>query len=103
MILATLEEALLNYRVTALPPSNLPNDPKANPSLWNNTWVNWLDDDPLEYLVDDVSKNKIQDPSAKPSGIIIALIAVILILAIVTIFALTGVGCSRENELKKKK
>ncbi|XP_014208813.1 arylsulfatase I-like [Copidosoma floridanum] len=104
MILATLEEALLKYRVTAVPPSNVPNDPRADPALWNSTWVNWLDDDPLEFLVDDVSKDKIDDPGARLPGSMIALIAVLLGLALVAILALIGIRCSKryDHALKKK-
>lgn len=30
---------------------NVPSDPEADPSLWNNTWVNWHDElDMLAYI-----------------------------------------------------
>ncbi|XP_046811287.1 arylsulfatase B [Lucilia cuprina] len=42
-ILEALLEELDNYNATAVPPSNLPLDPRANPSRWNYTWTNFGD------------------------------------------------------------
>ncbi|XP_001604760.1 arylsulfatase B [Nasonia vitripennis] len=103
MILATLEEALLKYRVTALPPSNVPNDPKANPAFWNHTWVNWQDDDPYEFLTDMVGKNKLENINDRMPGSVIAVIAVLLGLAVVAIFALIGLRCNKKYHALKKK
>jgi hypothetical protein len=103
MILATLKEALLKYRVTAIPPSNVANDPRANPALWNGTWISWLDDDPLESLVDDVNKDRLDDPTPKLTGPVIAVIAIIFGLSLLGILTFVALGCSREySKLKKK-
>lgn len=103
MILATLEEALLKYRVTALPPSNVPNDPKCNPAFWNRTWVNWQDDDPTEFLIDSVGKNRLENINDQLPGSVIAVIAVLLGLAVVGIFALIGLRCNKKYHALKKK
>ncbi|XP_037817226.1 arylsulfatase J isoform X2 [Lucilia sericata] len=42
-ILKALLEELDNFNATAVPPSNLPLDPRANPSRWNYTWTNFGD------------------------------------------------------------
>ncbi|KAM7341897.1 arylsulfatase B isoform 2-T2 [Cochliomyia hominivorax] len=42
-ILNALIEELNYYNSTAVPPSNLPLDPRANPSRWNYTWTNFGD------------------------------------------------------------
>ncbi|XP_014227795.1 arylsulfatase B-like isoform X1 [Trichogramma pretiosum] len=108
MILASLEEALLRHRLTALPPSNVPNDPTANPALWNDTWVNWMDDDPREFLTqstpnDRVDINPMNAPIDRLPGSVIAVIAVLLALAVLGIFTLIGLSCNkRYNALKKK-
>ena len=103
MIVETLEESLLKYKVTSVPPSNVPNDPQANPALWNGTWVSWQDDDPLEFSFKEVDKNPIADPIDKIPGSVVAIIAVLLALAVLGIFILIGLRCSKEfNALKKK-
>ncbi|XP_065368722.1 arylsulfatase B [Calliphora vicina] len=42
-ILNALLEELGYYNSTVVPPSNLPLDPRANPSRWNYTWTNFGD------------------------------------------------------------
>uniref|UniRef100_A0A1B6DH44 Sulfatase N-terminal domain-containing protein n=1 Tax=Clastoptera arizonana TaxID=38151 RepID=A0A1B6DH44_9HEMI len=42
-ILEHLESILTAINVTALPPGNLPIDPKANPKFWDHTWTNFDD------------------------------------------------------------
>ncbi|KAB7495903.1 Arylsulfatase B [Armadillidium nasatum] len=37
------ENRLQFYNSTAIPPGNKPEDPRGNPSNWNNTWTNWCD------------------------------------------------------------
>lgn len=48
-----LEQALNKYNTTALPPGNLPLDPRGNPKYWNNTWTNFGDyiKDPMYKVV----------------------------------------------------
>lgn len=42
-VLASVSERLKFYNSTAIPPANLPRDPRGFPSNWNNTWTNWGD------------------------------------------------------------
>lgn len=42
-IVKELFSRLLEYNKTAVPPGNLPIDPKGNPKLWNNMWTNFGD------------------------------------------------------------
>ncbi|RZF33211.1 hypothetical protein LSTR_LSTR009756 [Laodelphax striatellus] len=50
LVLLSLEESLASYRRTVVEARNIPSDPEADPSLWNNTWVNWHDE--LDMLTD---------------------------------------------------
>lgn len=34
---------LEKYNETAIPPGNMPLDPRADPRLWDNTWTNFGD------------------------------------------------------------
>ncbi|XP_015600611.1 arylsulfatase B isoform X2 [Cephus cinctus] len=77
VILATLEEALMKYRVTAIPANNVDTDPMANPVYWNGTWVNWKDANPMEFMRSN------RQSSGRISGPAIAAIAILLGLAIV--------------------
>lgn len=90
LILATLEEALMRYRVTAIPASNVDQDPRANPVNWNGTWVNWMDPEPL------ISGFDISEKPKRIPAFAIALIAVLLGLSIIGIIVLVTV------KLKKK-
>ncbi|KAL7643642.1 UNVERIFIED_CONTAM: hypothetical protein RMT77_005625 [Armadillidium vulgare] len=42
-IVKLLQNRLQFYNSTAVPPGNKPEDPRANPIFWNNTWINWFD------------------------------------------------------------
>ncbi|KAB7500180.1 Arylsulfatase J [Armadillidium nasatum] len=42
-IVKLLLNRLQFYNSTAIPPGNKPQDPRANPIFWNNTWTNWFD------------------------------------------------------------
>ncbi|KAB7504455.1 Arylsulfatase B [Armadillidium nasatum] len=42
-IVKLLLNRLQFYNSTAIPPGNKPEDPRANPIFWNNTWINWFD------------------------------------------------------------
>lgn len=42
-ILETLLSELDKYNATAVPPANLPLDPKADPRFWDNVWTNFGD------------------------------------------------------------
>ena len=57
-----------------------------------------MDADPYEFLVDDDGKNESRLP-----GTVIAVIAVLLGLAVVAIFALLGLRCSKKYTVLKKK
>ncbi|XP_051172962.1 arylsulfatase B-like isoform X2 [Leptopilina boulardi] len=88
VILKTLEDALLKYKVTAMPASNLENDRKANPIYWNNTWTNWMDDNPMNESTKKVVHGQ---------TIIIAIIAVIFGLLIIGMFVLMGLNCAKKS------
>ncbi|XP_012265045.2 arylsulfatase B-like [Athalia rosae] len=93
LILATLEEALMKYRLTAIPATNVDADPRANPVHWNNTWVNWDELHPMKLISEG-------DPASpkKLSGPAIAVIAVILALSVVAILTLFGFRkCQKNN------
>lgn len=42
-ILKNMEEALQQLNASAVPPSNLPLDPRGDPRLWDYTWTNFGD------------------------------------------------------------
>lgn len=42
-ILQQLLVELDRYNATAVPPANLPLDPKADPRFWDNVWMNFGD------------------------------------------------------------
>lgn len=44
LVLHSLEESLERFKETMVKPLNIPGDPMSNPIYWNNTWVNWKDD-----------------------------------------------------------
>ena len=92
MILGTLEEALLKYRVTTIPASNIENDPNANPVNWKGIWVNWKDSNPMKHI-----QSPDEVPSSSLAGSTIAIMAVILGLLIVGIFTLIGLKCARKS------
>lgn len=41
-----MEEYLRSYKSIVVYPSNVVNDPRGNPKLWGNVWVNWDDLNP---------------------------------------------------------
>ena len=49
LLIKSLENLLLKYDATAVAPSNVPNDERANPFFWGNLWVNWQDPHPMEF------------------------------------------------------
>lgn len=93
--MATMEEALLRYQAIAVPPGNLPNDPLSNPKLWNDTWVNWQDPNPWEFLNtnfdDGVTGVELQS-SGKLMGTIIGILGIVFGLAVVAICVISAVG-----------
>ncbi|XP_043266664.1 arylsulfatase B-like isoform X2 [Venturia canescens] len=64
VILVTLEEALLKYRVTAIPEANVPEDPQGDPALWKGVWVSWRDANP--WAVDKTEDNSTSRLPASP-------------------------------------
>ena len=38
-----LEDTLDTYNSTAVPPGNVPIDPRADPKYWDYTWTNFMD------------------------------------------------------------
>ncbi|XP_034183230.2 arylsulfatase B isoform X1 [Osmia lignaria lignaria] len=90
LILAILERVLTNYRLTMVPPSNVPDDPKANPLLWNNTWTSWDDPNPLALAF------KINEYHTR-SGPAIAVMSIICGLFIVGVITLFALKCDKSN------
>ncbi|KAJ8946527.1 hypothetical protein NQ318_004663 [Aromia moschata] len=78
---AELQEAIEEYKKTALPPRNVPRDPNADPARYNNTWMNWQD---YEY----VAKEKVAFNSLSPLAVGLLAAAGIMVFAIVTLLIL---------------
>lgn len=91
MIMAILERILMKYRLTVIPPSNLDGDPRANPSLWNNTWTSWYEDDPLALAYTNTEQLK------EHSGPAIAVMSIIFGLFVVGIMTLFALKCGKGN------
>lgn len=53
-IVSKLKVILQRYNDTALPPGNLPLDPRGNPEYWNYVWTNFGD-----YISESPSTNVI--------------------------------------------
>ena len=97
LILTIMEESLMKHKITAMPPSNIPNDKKANPKLWKNTWVNWQDSNPMEFLVLEAD-NEFENLQS----LLIAIAGIILGLAIVGIFTVAALRCTEKFKPQKK-
>lgn len=48
-VIKSFESIVQKYEEIAVPPSNVPDDPRANPNFWNGAWVSWQDSDPCEF------------------------------------------------------
>lgn len=97
LILAILERILMRYRVTAIPPSNLGGDPRANPSLWNNTWTSWDEANPL--ALGYTNANEFQ-PHSSSAIAVMSIIFGLFTVGVMTIFALKcgkSVSSNKEN------
>lgn len=90
VILAILEKVLMKYKLTTVPPSNIPSDPKANPLLWNNTWTSWDDPNPLALAL------KINESQTR-SGPAIAVMSIICGLFAVGVMTLIALKCGKSN------
>ncbi|XP_060531071.1 arylsulfatase J-like isoform X2 [Cylas formicarius] len=78
VIVLTLEQAIINYRKTALPIINKPRDPNADPLKWNNTWTNWQD---CEVIRERIAHNSLSHLSiGLISGASVGVIIIIIIL-----------------------
>ncbi|XP_023029567.2 arylsulfatase B isoform X1 [Leptinotarsa decemlineata] len=75
-IVANLEQAIVQYRKTALPPRNLPRDSNADPDRWGGVWTNWHD-------CENVFKTKLPLETLSPLAITMISLAGIAVLAIV--------------------
>ncbi|XP_017760255.1 PREDICTED: arylsulfatase B-like [Eufriesea mexicana] len=91
VILAILERILMKYRLTVIPPSNLDGDPRADPSLWNNTWTSWDEPNPLALAY--LNTEEFQ----QYSGPAIALMSIIFGLFVVGIMTLLALKCGKNN------
>lgn len=91
VILAILERILMKYRLTVIPPSNVDGDPRADPSLWNNTWTSWDEPNPLALAY--LNTEEFQ----QSSGPAIALMSIIFGLFVVGIMTLLALKCGKSN------
>lgn len=82
-----MEDALLKYKLSTIPASNVENDKNANPINWNQTWTNWMDDNPMQAA----------KKATHGQTIIIAIIAVIFGLLIIGMFLLMGLNCAKKS------
>ncbi|XP_055704765.1 arylsulfatase J-like [Phlebotomus papatasi] len=42
--LIRMQERVKAFQGSAMPPRNVPGDPKSNPELWNDVWTSWIDE-----------------------------------------------------------
>lgn len=91
MIMAILERILMKHRITVIPPSNLDGDPRADPSLWNDTWTSWCEANPLALSYTNIEELK------QYSGPAIAVMSIIFSLFIVGIIMLFVLKCGKGN------
>lgn len=42
--LIRMQERVREFQESAMPPRNVPGDPKSNPELWNDVWTSWIDE-----------------------------------------------------------
>lgn len=77
-IVLNMEQLIMKYRQTALPPRNVPRDPNADPAKWNNTWTNWQD-------CENVVKHKLSFNSLPPLAIGLISAAALAVIAIVVV------------------
>ncbi|XP_017798532.1 PREDICTED: arylsulfatase B-like [Habropoda laboriosa] len=85
VIVAILERVLMKYRVTAIPPSNLDGDPRADPSLWNNTWTSWNEPNPLALAYTNADEFQ---PYSDPAVAVMSIIFGLFVVGTITLLAL---------------
>lgn len=79
-----------------LAPSNLGGDPRANPSLWNNTWTSWDEANPLALSY--TNTNEFQSHS----GSAIAVMSIIFGLFTVGVMTILALKCRKSISSNKE-
>lgn len=81
-IVLNMEQLIMKYRKTAVPPGNIPRDLNADPAKWNGTWTNWQD-------CENVVRQKMHFNMLSPLAIgLISAAAVAVFIIIVTLSVL---------------
>lgn len=99
LVLLSLEESLQKYRDSAVPPNNVPADPRANPAHHNGTWTSWQDQ------VYDSSPKSTQDVDMfpmRPSPITNLLILIVLFTVIVMLAMVIVIRLFQTSEKSRK-
>ncbi|KAG5882847.1 hypothetical protein JTB14_022358 [Gonioctena quinquepunctata] len=92
-IVSNLEQAIMQYRKTALPPRNVPRDPNADPNKWGGIWTNWND-------CENVIRKKI--PLDVFSPLALTLISIAAIAVITIVITLLVLNHCRKGKNKKR-
>nr|CAD7428982.1 unnamed protein product [Timema monikensis] len=81
-VLNSLQDTLERYRGTTVRPLNVPGEARANPALWNGTWVSWGDekDDWESWTAPRPSRGRIP-LLLSLVGLLLAAVAINLLLA----------------------
>nr|CAD7437688.1 unnamed protein product [Timema bartmani] len=87
-VLNSLKDTLERYRGTTVRPLNVPGEARANPALWNDTWVSWGDEE------DEWESWTAPRPSRGRIPLLLSLVG--LLLAAVTVNLLLASNNSRQ-------
>lgn len=91
-IVLNMEQLIMKYRKTAVPPRNVPRDPNADPALWNGTWTNWQD-------CENVVRHKLHFNTLSPLAI--GLISSAAVSVFLIIVALSILNCRHTSGKSK--
>lgn len=93
-IVQNMEQLIIKYRKTAIPPRNVPRDPNADPAKWNGTWTNWQD-------CENVVKQKLNFNALSPLAI--GLISAAIVSVLVIVVALLVLNCRHTGRKSSSK
>ncbi|XP_054266115.1 arylsulfatase B-like [Macrosteles quadrilineatus] len=79
-VLADMEILMAIYRQTVVPPNNKPSDPRADPALWNHTWVSWQDDPQVEVHLVLLSRRQLVREALTAAIILVAVVVLVAVL-----------------------
>ncbi|KAK9300129.1 hypothetical protein QLX08_007059 [Tetragonisca angustula] len=98
VILAVFKKILMKHRLSVIPPSNLDGDPKANPLLWNNTWTNWDEPNPLALTYTNAKEFQQYSDSAT---IIMSIICCLFVVGVIILFVFKCRKTNSNNEFEE--